>query len=52
MVMIIWGREKKPEGVVSVTCGEFTVPQVTYVTQLSGPGRRRSRSAWATTGPA
>lgn len=40
MVMITCGREKKPQGVVSVTRGEFTVLQVTYVTPLSGLAQR------------
>ena len=40
MLMITGGREKKPQGVVSVTRGEFTVAEVTYVTQLSGSAPR------------
>ena len=35
MVMITRGREKKPQGVVSVTRGEFTVREVTDVTRYT-----------------
>jgi hypothetical protein len=34
MVMITGGCEKKPQGVVSVTRGEFSVPEVTDVTRF------------------
>ena len=37
MVMITRGCEKKPQGVVSVTRGEFTVREVTGVTRYTLP---------------
>jgi hypothetical protein len=35
MVMITRGREKKPQGVVSVTRDEFTVGEVTDATRYT-----------------
>ena len=44
MVMITRGCEKKPQGVVSVTRGEFSVLEVADVARLYVFPQRRSRS--------